>query len=82
MCITHILVKSLQMNFGESFKNYRKYAKLTQKQVAEKLGVYQSNVSDWENNHSRPEYENLIELAKLYEVTIEELLGVDYQFRK
>lgn len=49
---------------------------LTQKQVAEKLNIHQSNVSDWENDVSRPEYEKLIELAKIYEHTLEELLGV------
>ncbi len=51
-------------------------AGLTQKQVAEKLNIHQSNVSDWENDVSRPEYEKLIELAKIYEQSIEELLGV------
>lgn len=70
------------MEFGECFKKYRKYTGLSQKQVAEKLHVYQSNVSDWENNRSRPEYENLIKLAEIYDVTIEELLGVEDRFRK
>ncbi len=70
------------MEFGEHFKKYRKYAGLSQKQVADILHVYQSNVSDWENNQSRPEYENLIKLAEIYDVTIEELLGVEARFRK
>ncbi len=64
------------MEYGKFFKEARKDARLTQKQVAEKLNIYQSNVSDWENNVSRPEYEKLVELAKLYETTIEDLLGV------
>ncbi len=64
------------MEFGKYFKTARKMAGLTQKQVAEKLNIHQSNVSDWENDVSRPEYEKLIELAKIYEQTIEELLGV------
>lgn len=63
------------MEYGKYFKEARKDAGLTQKQVAEKLNIYQSNVSDWENNVSRPEYEKLVELAKLYETTIEDLLG-------
>ena len=65
------------MEFGKNFKKYRLQNGYTQKQVAEKLGIRQSNVSDWENNVSRPEYENLIALARLYDETIESLLGLD-----
>ena len=64
------------MKFGEFFREARKQSGLSQKQVAEKLGVYQSNVSDWENDVSRPEYENLIALAELYEVSLYDILGV------
>ena len=62
------------MNFGKNFKEARKQCRLSQKQVADKLGIYQSNVSDWENDVSRPEYENLIELSKLFDISIDELL--------
>lgn len=64
------------MDFGERFREARKQNKLTQKEVAEKLGIEQSNISDWENNISRPEYENLIALARLYDETLESLLGI------
>lgn len=50
---------------------------LTQKQVADTLGIEQSNISDWENNVSRPEYENLIALARLYDETLESLLDIE-----
>jgi len=49
----------------------------SQKHVAERLGIHQSNVSDWENDVSRPEYEKLIQLAELYNVTLYQLLGID-----
>ena len=65
------------MMFGENFRKLRLEAKLSQKEVAERLGIYQSNVSDWENDVSRPEYERLIQLSKLYECSIAEILGVD-----
>ena len=65
------------MEFGKYFKRCRKYSGKTQKDVAELLGIHQSNVSDWENNISRPEYENLIKLAKFYDVTINDLLGIE-----
>ncbi len=65
------------MTFGENFKKLRREARLSQTEVAEKLGIYQSNVSDWENDVSRPEYEKLIQLARLYDCSIAELLGVE-----
>ncbi len=63
-------------NLGSNFRKYRKEAKLSQKQVSERLGICQSNISDWENNISRPDYEKLVELADMYEVSLYDLLGV------
>lgn len=68
------------MQYGEFFKEARKHSGLSQKQVADKLNIHQSNVSDWENDISRPEYEKLIALSELYEVTIYELLGIEDPF--
>lgn len=65
------------MNFGENFKNIRKQCGLSQQEVADKLQIKQSSVSDWENDVSRPNYEKLIALAELYDVTLYELLGID-----
>lgn len=50
---------------------------MSQTQVAQKLKIHQSNISDWENDISRPEYEKLIELAELYDVSVAELLGLE-----
>lgn len=69
------------MNYGIYFKNARKNSGLTQKEVAEKLCIHQSNISDWENDVSRPEYEKLIELSKLYDVSLYDLLGVSDEDR-
>lgn len=65
------------MQFGENFRKIRLQCKLSQKQVADKLKISQSNVSDWENDISRPDYEKLIELAKIYDVSLYELLGIN-----
>ena len=64
------------MNYGKFFKQARADSKLTQKYVAEQLKIHQSNVSDWKNDVARPEYEKLVELAKLYQVSIYDLLEV------
>ena len=65
------------MKFGENFKNIRKQCGLSQQEVADKLQIKQSSVSDWENDVSRPDYEKLIALSELYDVTLYELLGID-----
>ncbi len=65
------------MKFGENFKKIRKECGMSQVQVAKVLKIHQSNISDWENDISRPEYEKLIELAQLYDVSISELLGLE-----
>ncbi|MBE7089476.1 MAG: helix-turn-helix transcriptional regulator [Clostridiales bacterium] len=70
------------MNFGKSFKQCRKEINLSQKEVAKKLGICQSNISDWENDISRPEYEKLIQLAEIYNVTLYQLLGVEENTNK
>lgn len=75
MCKAHFC-KIKVMNYGIFFKNARKESGLTQQQVADKMEIRQSNVSDWENDISRPEYEKLVELSKLYGVSVYDLLGV------
>lgn len=65
------------MFFGENFRKYRIDANLSQKEVADKLGIHQSNISDWENDVSRPEYERLIQLTKIYGCCVADLLGIE-----
>ncbi len=45
------------------------------------MAIHQSNISDWENDISRPEYEKLIQLSILYEVSVYDLLGVPEKYR-
>ena len=50
------------MNLGENIKTARKAAGVTQKELAERLQVYQKDISRWENNELTP---NEITLAKI-----------------
>ena len=65
------------MEFGKRLKELRIQNGFTQAQIAQRLGIRQSNISDWENDISRPEYENLIALSSIYDETLESLLGLE-----
>lgn len=56
---------------------YRKRYKLSQEELAEKIGVSRQAISKWERAEASPDTDNLILLAKLYGVTLDELLMSD-----
>ena len=62
-------------SLGELLKTYRTNCKMTQEFVADRLGVSRQAVSKWENGVSDPSTSNLIALAKLYGVSVEEILN-------
>ena len=55
----------------------REKAGMTQKEVAEKVGVDQSSVSLWENGKNFPRAAVLKKLADLYHCTVDDLLKED-----
>ena len=59
---------------GEVLRAHRVRCKMTQEFLAERLGVSRQAVSKWENGTSDPSTSNLMALAKLYGVSVEELL--------
>ena len=63
------------MLFSERLKTLRKEKKLTQKELAEQIGIKQNSYSDWETGKSEPSFENLIKLADLLEVSLDWLFG-------
>lgn len=52
----------------------RKQAGLSQEALADKLGVSRQAVSKWERAESLPDTDNLIALATIYDLTLDELL--------
>ena len=62
-------------DFGEKLKQLRLNANLTQEYVAQSLDVSRQAVSKWENGSVRPSTNNLIALAKLYNIDVETLIG-------
>ena len=61
-------------SLGEVLKKHRTKCKMTQEFVAEILGVSRQAVSKWESVASAPSTTNLIALAKLFNMTPEDLL--------
>jgi len=61
---------------------YRKQQGLSQEQLAERIGVSRQAVSKWERAESSPDTDNLIELARLYGVSLDDLLFTDEPTRK
>jgi len=59
----------------ENIKFYRKSLNLTQEQLANKIGGKKSLVSNYENGHSVPDILTLCELADIFEITLDELVG-------
>jgi transcriptional regulator with XRE-family HTH domain len=53
----------------------RKAHNLSQEELAEKLGVSRQAVSKWERSESSPDTDNLIQLAALYNISLDELLN-------
>ena len=61
-------------SLGETIKAHRMRCQMTQEFVAEALGVSRQAVSRWETGTADPSTSNLIALAKLFDVSPEELL--------
>lgn len=60
---------------GERIKHHRKRLGLTQEQLADRLGVSVQAVSKWENSQSCPDISILPEIADLFGITVDDLLG-------
>lgn len=60
---------------GNKLYELRKQAGLSQEAFAEKLGVSRQAVSKWECGASMPDTDNLITIANLYNISLDELIG-------
>ena len=62
------------MNFGDKLKQIRANQGLSQEQLAEKIGVSRQAITKWETNRGLPDVENMIILAEIFKVTLDELV--------
>ena len=62
------------MDLGKNMQKARKAAGVTQKQLAERLGVYQKDISRWEKNDSTPNVLTFAKICKELNASADELL--------
>lgn len=65
------------MELSEKIQKLRKEHNLTQEQFAEKLFVSRTAVSKWETGRGMPSMESLQMIAKLFHITLDELLSTE-----
>ena len=64
----------LKSQIGANIASYRKRLGLTQARLAEKLNYSDKAVSKWERGESAPDVQTLVQLAELFDVTVNDLL--------
>ncbi len=68
-----------KMKLGEQLVTLRKENKLSQEQLAEKIGVTRQTISNWELGETAPNPEQLKLLSQIFHVSIDKLLGNDHE---
>lgn len=63
--------------FCKNLKEARRVCNLTQKQVAEQLGVVESCYANWEQGRTEPSIEMLRKLSSILSVKLDELIETD-----
>ena len=63
------------MKFDENLRAFRKQKDFSQEYLAEKMNVSRQTISKWENGTAMPDLKKLTDLASLFDVSMDELLG-------
>ena len=67
----------MNIEIANRLVNLRKQSGLSQEQLAEKIGVSRQAVSKWERSEASPDTDNIILLARLYNISLDELLSTE-----
>lgn len=71
-----------ELKLGKHIIYYRRKAGITQEQLAAYIGVSKSSVSKWETGTSFPDIVLLPQLAALFNISVDELMGYEAQLTK
>ncbi len=64
----------------DTLKELRNDKNLTQKELSEKLGLSKNAVCEYEKGRAEPSIETLIELSKIFGVSVDYLVGIEDDF--
>ena len=62
------------MTLGQRLYEMRKEKGFSQEKVAEALGVTRQTISKWETDQTTPDFDKILPLCELYNITTEALL--------
>ena len=62
------------MDLGNKICELRKLSGITQEQLAEKLNISRQTLSKWEKGNSLPDIESIVNISKLFQIPLQELL--------
>lgn len=69
------------MTFGSKLKKLRQEFQMTQLQLADRLRLSKANISKYESDLVQPSHETLLEIAKLFDVSLDYLLGTEHRVK-
>ena len=61
--------------FKDNLRNRRRAANMSQKELGDKLNVVQGTIASWEKGRNEPSIAMLIQLADIFDCTLDELVG-------
>ena len=67
------------MSLRKNLEYLRKQKKLSQEELAYKLGVSRQAVSKWESGAAYPETEKILAICKIFDCSLDELMNEDIQ---
>lgn len=69
------------MIFADKLKAKRKEFGMSQEQLAEKIGVSRQAITKWETDGGMPDIENILSIASIFNVTVDEFLSSERQMK-
>lgn len=69
----------MMTTFAKQLKTYRQARQLSQEALAKQLSISRQSISKWENNEATPDLDNLVKLADVLEVSLDELVKGEKQ---
>lgn len=68
--------------FSKNLRFLREQKKLSQNKLGELANVNQTTIARWENEEMAPSIDNVIELSKIFNIDLADLLGRDLQLNE